>query len=292
MLAGIARRQGRTGEMIAGFQQGTLLDPRSAFALDQLGLAYQAMRRFAEADRAFARAEEVAGDPADERVTHASSTVAWKGDLAPLRAALTALEPGTDAYASNAFSFFELQWRSRDYAAAIQTVLKSEDTDWGDQGNIALPRLLYVAWAYQAAGDKAHAAENYQAIQTAVRAGLQQQPDRAELHLALAFADAGLGARDDAMSEGRRAAELLPVSRDALSGSAIEVYIAKLCIRIGEDTCAFDRLRSALNELSGTLISAALLRLDPTWDPIRNDPRFAALLTLGETPLESKSAQQ
>jgi len=83
--------------MIAGFQQATLLDPRSSFALDQLGLSYASLRRYVEADRAFAQAEAVTADPADERVTHGLNTVIWKGDVAPLRAALAALSPGSDA---------------------------------------------------------------------------------------------------------------------------------------------------------------------------------------------------
>ena len=59
MLAAIARRQGRAADMIAGFQEATLLDPRSSSAIDQLGLGYAALRRYADADRAFAQAEEV-----------------------------------------------------------------------------------------------------------------------------------------------------------------------------------------------------------------------------------------
>ncbi len=126
MLAAIARRQGHAAEMIAGFQEASLLDPRSSSAIDQLGLGYSALRRYAEADRAFAQAEEVTRDPADERVTRAQSLVLWKGDLAPMRSALGALEPGSDAYAGNATAYFFLHWWSHDFANSLRIAQNSK----------------------------------------------------------------------------------------------------------------------------------------------------------------------
>ena len=290
VLAAIARRQGRTADMIAGFQQATLLDPRSSFALDQLGLSYAPLRRYAEADRAFAQAVAVTADPADERVTHALNTVLWKGDVAPLRAALGALSPGSDAYASNAASFFLLNWWSRDFVAAARTAVNNADADWIDQVNTALPRPLFAAWAQEASGDRAKAQETYQQVKKLVSTALLQQPDRAELHLALGYADAGLGLKDEAVDESRRAVELMPVSKDALSGSGILVFAAQIHVRVGDYDTAFDLLKTALSHLSGQTLSAATFKLDPNWDPIRNDPRFAQLLMLAEQPIETKTA--
>ena len=290
LLASIARRQGRAADMIAGFREATLLDPRSAFALDQLGLAYAALRRFADADRTFVQAEAVTADPADERVTHALNTVAWKGDVAPLRTALGALSPGSDAYASNASSFFLLYWWSRDFAAAARTAVNSPDTEWADQVNTALPRQLFAGWALEASGDQAKAQETYRIVQKSASSALLQQSGRAELHMALAFSNAGLGLKKEAINEAQRAIELLPVSRDALSGSGMQVYAAQVFVRVGDFGSAFEILQAALTQLSGQSISAALLKLDPSWDPIRNDPRFASLLTLTEQPFETKAA--
>ncbi|HET7064089.1 MAG TPA: hypothetical protein VFI49_07395, partial [Rudaea sp.] len=287
MLAAIARRQGRAEEMIAGFQEATLLDPRSSFSLDQLGLSYQNLRHYAEADRAFAQAEAATRDPVDERVTRAISTVAWKGDLEPLRAALHALEPGTDAYAGNATSFFWLYWWSRDFAAALRAAQNNTDDEWSDQANIALPRLLYVAWAQQVAGDP-KSAETYATVRKTVSAALAQQAERADLHVAAAFTAAGLGAKDDAIREGRRAAALLPPERDALSGASVQVYLAQIYVRVGEYESALETLRSVIPRFSGQSISAALLELDPIWDPIRKDPRFTQLIELAKQPIELK----
>jgi TolB-like protein/Tfp pilus assembly protein PilF len=291
LLAAIARRQGHGADAIAGFQQATLVDPRSAFALDQLAFTYAALRRYAEADRAFAQAVAVTRDPKDEQVTQALNTVAWKGDLAPLRAALAALEPGSDAYTGNLASLFLLNWWSRDYAAALSAGNTSTDNDWADQANISLPRMLYVAWARQAAGDAAKATEAYSLVQKNASAALQQQPDVPELHLALAFADAGLGLKEEAVREGKRGAELLPVSRDVLSGSAMQVYLAQVHVRVGDNNAALDVLRSAMLQFSGQFLSPALLKLDPNWDPLRSDPRFAQLLAPSDVPGEVKVGQ-
>jgi serine/threonine-protein kinase len=289
MLAAIARRQGHAAEMIAGFQEASLLDPRSSSAIDQLGLGYSALRRYAEADRAFAQAEEVTRDPADERVTRAQSLVLWKGDLAPMRSALGALEPGSDAYAGNATAYFFLHWWSHDFANALRIAQNSSDDAWSDTSNIALPRLLFVAWAQQAVKDP-EAAQTYAAVHKTATAAVAEQDARADPHLTLAFAAAGLGDKDEAVREARRAAELLSPSRDALSGAAMLVYLAQIYVRVGNYDAAFDALRGALPLFSGNSVSPALLKLDPVWEPIRNDPRFAQLAVQFEQPVDIKPA--
>ncbi len=289
MLAAIARRQGRAVEMIAGFQEASLLDPRSSSAIDQLGLGYAALRRYADADRAFAQAEEVTRDPADERVTRAQSLVLWKGDLAPLSSALGALEPGSDAYAGNANGYFDMYWWSHDFANALRIAQNNSDDEWSDTSNIALPRLLFVAWAQQAANDP-ESAKTYAAVRKTATAAVAEQDERADPHLTLAFAAAGLGEKDEAIREVRRAAELLSPSRDALSGAAMQVYLAQVYIRVGNYDDAFEALRGASQLFSGSTVSAALLKLDPNWDPIRKDPRFAQLVTQFEQPVDIKPA--
>jgi len=286
IIASVARRQNRWDEAIAGFRQAALLDPRSTISLDQLALAYANLRRYAEADRAFGQAVALAPDPADERVTHAINSVLWRGDLAPLRAAVGELTPGSDAYVGNAASIWRVQWLARDYAAAIAVAMANASEGWVDQNNILLPRKLYLAWACHAAGNTAAALAASNAAVASTRAALVQRPDDAELRLALGFGEAELGRKDDALREGRKAAALMPPSRDALTGSAMLVALAALEVRVRDDDAAFDHLRQGLALSSGMAISSALLKLDPVWDPIRNDARFAQLLTLGEGPVE------
>jgi TolB-like protein len=281
-LAAIARRQGRFDDSLAGFQRAALFDPRSSYGLDQLGLTYQMLRRYADADQAFSQSVAVAPDPSDERVTHGLNSALWKGDLEPLRAALQALRPDSDAYAGNALSRFNLAWLSHDYPAAIGVAQGGIAAAWSDGNNIALPRELYLAFAHEAAGEAAKAKQAYSNVDAAVGAMLAKQPDSAESHLALGFAEAGLGRRDDALREGRRAAELMPVSRDVISGPGMQVWLAQLEVRVGEKDAAFERLQQVIGLPSGGAISPALLKIDAVWDSLRSDPRFDALLKQGE----------
>jgi serine/threonine-protein kinase len=286
IIAAVARRQDRWDEAISGFRQGTLLDPRSSIALDQLALTYAVLRRYAEADRIFGQAVALSTEPADERMTQAQSAVLWHGDLAPLRAAAAELTPGSPAYLGNARAIWALHWWARDYAAASVYAAANDSDGWSDQSNVVLPRNLYLAWTYRAAGKPEAAREALTTELESTRAALVQREEDAELHLALGLGEAERGRKDEALREGRRAAALMPVSRDALTGGAMLVWLATLEVRVGETDAALDHLNQALARPSGMAISSAMLKLDPFWDPIRNDPRFAQLLALGEGPIE------
>jgi TolB-like protein/Tfp pilus assembly protein PilF len=285
IIAAVARRQDRWDEAIVGFRQATLLDPRSSIALDQLALAHATLRRYAEADQIFGQAVALSTEPADERMTQAQSMVMWHGELAPLRAAAAELIPGSAAYVGNARAIWVLHWWARDYAAASVYAAANDSDGWSDQCNVVLPRNLYLAWAYRAAGKPEAAREALTKELDSTRAALVQREEDAELHLALGLGEAERGRKDEALREGRRAVALLPVSRDALTGSAMLVWLATLEVRVGENDAAFAHLNEALARPSGMAISSAILKRDPFWDPIRNDPRFAQLLTLGEGPV-------
>jgi tetratricopeptide (TPR) repeat protein len=282
-VGAILRRQGQWSDALIHMQRAIVLDPRSSLAVDQLAVAFQSLRRYAEADQMFARAVTVTRDPTDEQITQAYNTVLWKGDLAPLRTALGSLTAGNDDYSANAWSFFQLGWWSRDYPAAGKTAETDTAPNWTGQGNEIFPRHLYLAWAYQASGDNMKAQPLYAEVRTQMQATLQQRPDDPDLHLALGFAAAGLGLKDEAIREGRKATTLMPVSRDAYSGPGYLSFLAQLFVRLGENSQAIDTLRQLLAvPSSGVAISPALLKLDPAWDPLRNDPRFQKLIADGE----------
>ena len=277
-IASIARRQGHWDEAVALFHTATVLDPHSEFAFNQLAVTYQSMHRYADADLAYAGAIAVSRDPAGNRVAQAFNQLMWKGDPAPLRAALAALVPGSDAYASNIMSMYFERWLARDYAGPIKIVEADKADDWVDPNNIVLPRRLYLAWAWQAAGDTAKATAAYAEVAARMRAALIERPDDADLHLALGFAYAGLGRKPEAVAEGERAVALMPVSKDALTGPDMLASQAQLYVRVGQPDQAIVLIGRVLSIPNGAPLSSALLRLDPAWDPLRDDPRFKALL--------------
>jgi tetratricopeptide (TPR) repeat protein len=141
-----------------------------------------------------------------------------------------------------------------------------------------LQPVLLAAQAYAAAGDSAAAKALYLKVKESMQIAAQARPDDSDLHLALGFANAGLGLRDAAIAEARKAMSLMPVSRDAVSGPAVQSAAAKIFASVGANDEAIDLVRQLLQIPCGRVMSSALLKLDPAWDPLREDARFEKLL--------------
>jgi len=281
-LAAIARRLGHWDAAITGFRKAVLLDPRQPGTLDQLGLAYLMLRRYAEADSVYAMMARVARDTSNAHMSRLWCRFFWKGDnLGELRSALAALARGSDKYVAYASAEFYADWYARDFAAAIRRVRADTLTSWTDPQNVALPRKLYLAWALGASGDSARARQTYATVASETRGALGVYPDEPDLHMALGFAEAGLGHAEEAVREGRRATELMPVERDAVTGPDYLAYLAQLYAQVGEKQQALDLLNKLLAMPSGVILSPATLRVDPFWDPLRKEPAFQELLTQG-----------
>jgi len=281
--AAIARRQGKWDLALEGMQRAREFDPRNSSPLFEFGQTYAQLRRYAEADQAYARAAELSPEPALSQLRRAQNTVAWKGDLAPLRTTLMGLAPSSDAYRTNASAFFDLAWLSRDYAAAARVAEESEMPNWTfSRGNSVLPRRLRLAWAYTAMGNAEKAKALYADIHTEYVAAVRERPGDWDRHMALGLAAAGLGLKQEAIAEGRRAIEMLPITRDAFAGPEYLAYLAQLYVSVGENVQAIDTLQQLMSIPAGLSMSPAILKLDPTWDPLRKDQRFDALVKQGE----------
>src|SRR6185312_5032691 len=117
----------------------------------------------------------------------------WKGELAPLRAAFSALGPDTDPRTTNRATAFDLAWWSRDFAAAAKVAEESGGDMWtASRGNLALPRRLRLADAYAAAGETAKAKSVYAEVHEQYQAAVKERPDDWDRHVALGLAAAGL----------------------------------------------------------------------------------------------------
>jgi len=282
--AAIARRQGKWDEALEGTGQARSFDPRNASPPFEFGQTYAQLRRYAEADQSYARAAQLSADPALSQIRRGQNSVLWKGDLAPLRAALEALSPESDAYRASRSAFFDLYWWSRDFAAAAKVAEQSTAPTWTmSRGNSVLPRTMKLAWAYSAMGEDVKAKALFAAIREEYQAKVRARPDDWDLHIALGLATAGLGLKDEAISEGRRTVELLPISRDAFAGTEYAAYLAQLYASVGENDQAFALLKQLMSIPAGLCMSSALLRIDPAWDLLRKDPRLDALIRQGDS---------
>ena len=102
------------------------------------------------------------------------------------------------------------------------------------------------------------------------------RPESARYRVLLALAYAGLGRNEDAVREGQLAVELLPPSRDSYTGPDWIAYLALIYAKVGEHDAAIEQLEYLLSVPA--FMSVSWLRLDPAWDPLRDHPRFQALL--------------
>ena len=279
--AAIARREGKWDQALEGLHRAREFDPRNSSPAFEIGQTYAQLRRYAESDQAYARAAELSPEPALSQLRRAQNTVAWKGDLAPLRATLQGLAPASDAYRANQSAFFELEWLSRDFAAAARVAEESDAATWTfSRGNSVLPRKLRLARAYGAMGNAEKAKGLYTEVHAEYQAAVRERPGDWDRHLALGLSAAGLGLKDEAIAEVRRTVQMLPITRDAFAGPEYLVYLAQTYLSVGENAQAIEVLEQVMSIPAGLSLSSAMLKLDPTWDPLRTDARFKRLLEL------------
>jgi serine/threonine-protein kinase len=125
-------------------------------------------------------------------------------------------------------------------------------------------------------GDGQSERSSYESARVAVESALERSAQDARLHSALGIAYAGLGLKEDALREGKRALELDPLDKDACVGPMRIGDLAQICTMVGERDAAIEQLEHLLS-VPG-YHSAQLLRIDPTWDPLREHRRFQKLV--------------
>jgi hypothetical protein len=123
----------------------------------------------------------------------------------------------------------------------------------------------------------ARARSSFQLLRDRVAIKLRQRPDDAELISNLSVGDAGLGLKENALREARRAIELCPLSRDAVDAPSYQTMLALVYAWTGEHDAAPTQLEKIVRLPRGP--DYGELRFNPWWDEIRTDPRFDILLT-------------
>ena len=117
---------------------------------------------------------------------------------------------------------------------------------------------------------------SYEAARAVLERAVKDRPDDWFPRGYLGIAYAGLGRKAEAIREAKRGVELLPVSKDAFEGPTLGARLAVVYTMVGEDEAALDQIEYLLSIPS--LMTVWTLRLDPTWDPLRDNPRFKKLV--------------
>ena len=273
----VNRRLGNWNDVLAAFAKGTQLDPRNADLFLTGAPTYQLMRRYAAAVREYDQALSLAPDLHGAAISKAWIYVAWQGQLDTLRAVMSRVPSEAPAGVLGGVTAQRadlLLWeRDADGLLRMPQITRG---DVFTSELFFLPGSLYAAWAHQLRGDRAAAKVAFDAARALLDSALRELPDDWRVHAARGLALAGLGRRDEALREARWLQQSNIYRHDNFEGPSMAEDRAQILAQAGDAEAALDEIDRLLARPSW--LSVPLLRLDPRWDPIREHPRFKALL--------------
>ena len=270
----IDRREGHWEEATRNLERALELDPRNFLILQQMALAYLRQRRYADAAHTYDRALKIV--PADPvtRIVRAQVALDWRADIKPFQKMLATLI-AEDPKVAPDVDDPDRALCERTPAAAARA-LTNYPRDGAVNNGVIFPHAYWEGVVARWEGDTAKAQAAFTVARSEVEKTVAKQPDFAAALSLLGMIDAGLGRKEEAMREGRRAVELLPISRDAVAGTAFAINLAQIYAWVGEKDLAIDQIAAV--ERVPNQLSYGLLKLHPIWDSLRGDPRFEQIV--------------
>ena len=272
----IQRRQGRWEESTQNLERAIDLDPRNFFTLQQIAISYGVLRRYNEETSVLNRALTIQPTDVDSKVALASIAFHSKADSRPLHQTIDsvrAINPA--AVPSIADAWLSCALAERDVAAAKNALNAFGEIPLTDYA-VHLNRPLMEGVIARMTKDAGKARDAFTAARAEQEKAVQTQPNYGPALCALGLIDAGLGRKEEALREGRRAVELLPVEKDAINGPLMIAYSAMIAAWVGNKDLACEQLAIAIRPPS--TVSYGQLKLLPHWDPLRGDPRFEKIV--------------
>lgn len=278
VLGSIRRRQGDWRGSIAAFEKGTALNPRAELLWVNLGTTYLAVRDFPSAAAAFAKGAESEPEHPMDRYFAALLDIEKNGDTRAMEKFVAEPAPAAPNLARAALlARFQVAMLQRRFADAARAIEESPlDGLYGFRTTIPIPRQFFLGKAYR----KLNRAADAEAAFNEVAKILENLGNKDMLEpwrlMLLANTYAELRREDEARAHAQRALELLPESRDAYDGPAITLDAAEVYGLTNDKDEAIRLLAHSLTSNAGVTVS--MLKLDPRWDPLREDERFKKLL--------------
>jgi len=274
-IAWVKRRQGQWDEAIEGLRKATELNPREPHLQYELGLTLAVCRRYEEAEHHFDHAVRLAPDYLWAYLMKSWLHGVGLGDTKQARRVLEEAQQRNDRWPQ--LTFFEWLYNCMDgefdQALSLVTapgqIYLRQDTDSAEY-------YLYKGEIYRYMNESDLMMPYYDSARVVLERKVADKPDEAAYHSTLGVAHAGQGRKEDAIREGRRAVELMPVSKDALTGATYLRQLAQTYTMVGEYDLAIDQLEYLLTIPSD--VSVHWLKRGPTWKPLRDHPRFQVLM--------------
>jgi tetratricopeptide (TPR) repeat protein len=199
-----------------------------------------------------------------------------KGDISVAEKELASVPPGVDPQGLVTLGRAGVLTLQRKFKEALQVIQQFREETLTIRAGVSCPKASLEGTLYLYLGDKVNAHSAFERARIIAEQLVRESPDDAARHGQLGVILAGLGQKDAAIAEGKRAGELLPESQDAFDGPDVTAVLAQIYAWVGEYDEAFRLLDHLLVIPNG--ITVPSLTLDPIWDPLRKDPRFQALI--------------
>jgi serine/threonine-protein kinase len=277
----VYRRMGQWERSLVEMARAEELDPRDDTIPANIAASYVNLRQWNDAKRAASRSITLHPHNQGALRNLFLSCVNGDGRTDAARRVIGSLPSGvtltTNAVRGSVSNIIEdfsyLQVLERDFAGALQHA-KNENDDPRERVSRLVARVAIRVLAGDAAGEKAESEEACALME----ARLRERPDDGFAMTQLSWVYLALGRKADALRMAHRAAEWLPIEKDAFGGPSFAVGLAQIQARTGEAPEAVKTLRHLLSIPAGIAVSLNRLKIDPVWDPIRSVPEFQQLL--------------
>ena len=270
------RPDGNQEEAVRNLERAIDLDPRNFLVLQQTALSYYFLGRYADEAAVLDRMLAIRPNDAETKVTLAFVQLYWKADTRPLHQLMDEIRAKDHgAIQSVAAGWLECALAERDPGAAADALAAMGENTLGNTIPTYSPRFVQGLIA-RMTKDDAKARGAFTAARVEQEKLVRAHPDDAGALCVLGLIDAALGRKEEALREGWRAVELLPVEKDATNGTRVIGVLAIIAAWVGDNDLACEQL--AIVNHRRNEISYGELKLEPFWDPLRGEPCFEKIV--------------
>jgi serine/threonine protein kinase/tetratricopeptide (TPR) repeat protein len=271
----IDRRQSRWHDAVHDFERATELDPRNVKILFSGAVTCRLMRDYSRARALLDRLIVLDPDNIERKGSRARIDFRERADTRPWHVFEKTLADHTDCPECP----LQLALYERNAIDADQVLARLGEGAFvagGENDNVQVSRAYLEGLVARLKGDAGAAQAAFSAARTQQEEAVRARPDYGPTVCVLGLIDAALGQKEEALQEGRRALELMPIAKDSLDGADVLYFYAVICAWIGESDSAIEQLQTLAKIPSGLFYGD--IRLNPCWDSLRGDPRFEKIV--------------